>query len=126
MDKEKLMEDWIAALRSGNYLQGEGMLHNPDDNSYCCLGVLVELAEGTPKDSPEFFYDLDGPDRDILSPKGLPDHIPFKGMNETGGLCYNPYAIDPLIELNDDAGLDFYQIADVIEFNKSSYLGEKQ
>lgn len=46
---EDLILEWIAALRSGNYIQGERQLHIPPnefDNTheYCCLGVLCEVA----------------------------------------------------------------------------------
>lgn len=33
---------WVDALRSGEYQQGKGSLRN--DNKYCCLGVLCDLA----------------------------------------------------------------------------------
>ena len=41
---------WVTALRSGEYKQGRGTLHSiePDGSgmpdTYCCLGVLCELA----------------------------------------------------------------------------------
>lgn len=34
---------WVAALRSGNYVQGKGMLKT-SDNTYCCMGVLAEVC----------------------------------------------------------------------------------
>ena len=34
---------WTAALRSGEYEQGSGVLRTIG-NTYCCLGVLCELA----------------------------------------------------------------------------------
>ena len=42
MDAE-LKSKWVAALRSGDFKQGEGMLHNPKEDSYCCLGVLCKV-----------------------------------------------------------------------------------
>lgn len=36
---------WVSALRSGKYKQGHGRLHLAKDNSFCCLGVLCEVAE---------------------------------------------------------------------------------
>lgn len=46
MSTEKQLTDpqklWIAALRSGEYKQGREMLS--DGDSYCCLGVLCEIA----------------------------------------------------------------------------------
>lgn len=35
---------WIAALKSGNYKQGKGVLADPKRGEHCCLGVLCELA----------------------------------------------------------------------------------
>lgn len=36
---------WVAALRSGDYKQGEGTLRRVDGTvTHCCLGVLCELA----------------------------------------------------------------------------------
>lgn len=37
----KLKEDWIAALRSGRYRQGQGWLEHSGKN--CCLGVLLKI-----------------------------------------------------------------------------------
>ena len=38
-----LHEEWIEALRSGEYQQGRRYLKKGDN--YCCLGVLCELAD---------------------------------------------------------------------------------
>lgn len=38
---------WLAALRSGDYVQGSEALHDVDASgraTYCCLGVLCALA----------------------------------------------------------------------------------
>lgn len=37
---------WVAALRSGEYIQGKGALARMDGDvtRYCCLGVLCEVA----------------------------------------------------------------------------------
>ena len=45
MNKE-LKEKWITALRSGEYKQGQTLLHSDEDNSYCCLGVLGKILLG--------------------------------------------------------------------------------
>ena len=48
MDK-KLKERWIKALRSGKYKQGGGNLRvinkKTNEAKYCCLGVLVDIAD---------------------------------------------------------------------------------
>lgn len=39
---------WVAALRSGKYQQGSGLLHYLDMNDehrYCCLGVLCDVVD---------------------------------------------------------------------------------
>lgn len=36
-------EDWLAALRSGKYKQGHGVLRDKD-NGFCCLGVYCDLT----------------------------------------------------------------------------------
>ena len=44
-----IKKKWLAALRSGTYMQGRGKLR-PTPKTYCCLGVLLDLyrrsAEG--------------------------------------------------------------------------------
>jgi hypothetical protein len=42
MDK-KLKNKWVKALESGKYSQGKRALKN-NQNEYCCLGVLLEVA----------------------------------------------------------------------------------
>jgi len=39
----ELQRNWLDALRSGKYEQGQGFLKDKH-NRYCCLGVLCELA----------------------------------------------------------------------------------
>lgn len=52
MDAE-IKQKWIEALRSGNYIQGDGMLINHNESKQlgapicCCLGVLEHIC-GTP------------------------------------------------------------------------------
>jgi len=45
---QEIKKKWVAALRSGDYTQGDGALCRltPDGAKYCCLGVLVEEVEG--------------------------------------------------------------------------------
>lgn len=43
----EIKAQWVAALRSGEYKQGTGVLRETDESgetTYCCLGVLCELA----------------------------------------------------------------------------------
>lgn len=40
-------EQWVAALKSGEFKQGRGLLkaRKPDGVHHCCLGVLCEILE---------------------------------------------------------------------------------
>lgn len=111
----ELKAEWVAALRSGEYPQGNGKLNV--DGKYCCLGVLCELLvkRGTVEE-----YDSNGAisygmgneyngtilTHDIVRITGLP--------NTTGKL---PTPIDGLISLAslNDNGVPFDKIANIIE-----------
>lgn len=41
---KEVIEHWIKALRSGEYKQAQNKLKNTQKNSFCCLGVLCDLA----------------------------------------------------------------------------------
>ena len=44
----KIIKQWIAALKSGDYLQGKECLKSLDEHDeyrYCCLGVLTDLID---------------------------------------------------------------------------------
>lgn len=42
----ELRDKWVAALQSGDYIQGQGALRapGPSGDTYCCLGVLCDLV----------------------------------------------------------------------------------
>lgn len=42
MDAE-LKAKWVSALRSGDYSQASGELHDRQNGGYCCLGVLCKV-----------------------------------------------------------------------------------
>ena len=46
--KRDIRDQWIAALRSGEYKQGNGVLHQVSKDgaeSFCCLGVLCRVLK---------------------------------------------------------------------------------
>lgn len=107
-----LKAKWIAALRSGKYVQGKGYLHKitkGKEHMFCCLGVLCEVAE-FPKDEPKVpgvFVSYGGTLGGLSS-----------GTLHMVGLDLDDQ--DTLIDLNDGNGeendpLPFSQIADWIE-----------
>lgn len=81
---------WIKALRSGEYKQARGILHDEEDNSYCCLGVARKI--GLCRASPI-----------------MPDKVSYNFLDSD--------TQDDLISLNDDENKSFKKIADYIEKN---------
>jgi hypothetical protein len=130
-------QQWITALRSGGYIQGEGKLHSTD--GFCCLGVAakefltsdVEVTQyvdcsfthweynGEPDVAPDYvmkalgLYDSNGSTKayrsliDSTSP--TLDDIPSYELG--------------LTNINDN-GKTFEQIADIIEANPENYFRE--
>lgn len=96
---------WLEALRSGRYKQTRRQLR--DAEGFCCLGVLCDIS-GFGK------WDQNGYYRRGLSGRHL-DLPSF--VAEWANLPSHPCASDgtPLADLNDNAGLTFPQIADIIE-----------
>ena len=113
--KEK--QDWIAALRSGDYAQGRGTMKR--DGRYCCLGVFAELqgvdikpfgvgsALLMPAQAAKLAKDttglsIDGASNGTFRSCGLP---PFKNPD-----------YQSLSGMNDN-GVSFQEIADFLEEN---------
>jgi len=121
-----IIKEWIEALRSGEYQQGKHMLKVNDD-TYCCLGVLCDKVK--PKE-----WKLNGEDYTIYNEEeSLPIEIlKILEVEDRGGNFYinsentelrkilqgvdcDDYEYFELAELNDNYGLTFDQIADILE-----------
>lgn len=113
---------WLTALRSGEYVQGSGFLHR--NNTYCCLGVLCDLAvkagvvtvEAPTGHDTIFRYGDHGLGSTL--PQSVMDWSGVHGP--TGDLCTiiegpDQGDLTDLASLNDYLGYNFSQIADVIE-----------
>lgn len=81
-----LKRKWVEALLSGKFEQGPNYLYQ--GNRYCCMGVLIEVAEGK-RPGPDW------PDNII------PEYIPEEACNG-------------LVSMNDE-GVPFDMIAGLIE-----------
>lgn len=108
--KNVTREEWLAALRSGEYKQGRGVLK--EDGRFCCLGVLCDLA-----DVPWGNYHIHAPYIESF----VLDGASFK---------YSVYPPDDICKMMEVCGLDQYvlatendrvtsfaEIADLIEAN---------
>lgn len=105
MNKD-LAKKWVDALRGGKYQQGRHQLRKPEQNEYCCLGVLCDIS-GLGKwdnDDPAVFVDDNGHESYVTINRALLEKL---GLNEDISIT--------LAGMNDIWGQDFSQIADKIE-----------
>jgi hypothetical protein len=100
IDRRETLEKWIAALRSGKYKQTSGELERR--GKYCCLGVLCDVVDPSGWHCGNYRYD--GEELQCSLPTKLRLGVGIQTRQET-----------QLIELNDDKGESFVEIADWIE-----------
>lgn len=84
----ELKQKWIEALRSGDYEQCNGLLHSRKKD--CCLGVLAKITDN-------------------------PGNYPLEQLEKMWPGKDGNTLINYFIKLNDEAKLDFNEIADEIE-----------
>jgi len=110
-----LKAKWVAALRSGKYKQGRGFLKAKDsegDWTYCCLGVLCEVAGLKEKFVRETDIDLNR----VLFEGSYSATVPeIFGIGDYGILNRSVDGAQSLASLNDIRKFTFDMIADVIE-----------
>ena len=114
---EEIKVQWIQALRSGDYEQGQGALRF--GNKFCCLGVLCDISgigkwtEGK-GESEMKYYRLPEDDHDWSA--FLPTKI-REWANVPNGVDGN--GVDYLHQLTgmNDEGVSFKKIADYVESN---------
>lgn len=121
--RKEIADKWVAALRSGEYKQGKFALNS--NNSFCCLGVLCELAkkEGIVnsehvKQNSDYMSYFD-PRHDQDRHSGLLPRVVSKWADIKTSAGYVYPVARSLLELN-DGGQTFEYIADVIENNYES------
>jgi len=120
---------WTAALRSGNFKQGQShliKLYNGEFN-FCCLGVLCEV-ESIPRQSKEGQYNYLGhtailpdiiPQYQTFADSGIfPSGVTVDIIDKDGNRFQNNQSFT---ELN-DSGLSFDLIADIIDQLYTNYV----
>lgn len=125
MDK-KIQKQWVAALRSGKYNQGQGALlkeyYIPGQMNYCCLGVLCDLAQKAKigkfvkkSGSRSYFFQAKNSSSTRIT-DGLPQSVrKWAGISKYYGFVDDG---NNLITCNDNLFYDFNKIADIIEKKK--------
>lgn len=104
---------WVAALRSGKYEQGRGVLRTAN-NQFCCLGVACDISGvGHWSDEREYYAGDDA--KYAVLPRPV---MAWLGLRDTGGEFGRR---DSLIDQN-DGGKTFAEIADIIESEPEGLL----
>lgn len=125
--KQEIKERWVEALRSGKYEQGTGSL-TTGSGRYCCLGVLCDLAVADGAIEPPIVVEAG---MLAYGTRGETEHLP-RVVQRWAGLDQDSpeVLVDPdegswqeLVELNDNTGLNFHEIADLIEAQDRDWEG---
>jgi hypothetical protein len=124
---QDIKNKWIDALLSGEYKQGYSVLHNRDDNSYCVLGVLCEVARkcGVIETSSKVSY-YAGETRGIIectvygeySTFMLPPEVTkWANLNDSNPTIpsNDPVAFQPTLSSYNDKGCPFSKLANIIK-----------
>lgn len=119
MNKE-IAKIWCNTLRSGKYEQGRRLLHNKAQNTFCCLGVLCDLAvKAGVKVNVEVNVEEDSR-TEFVTYDSAYNTLP-KSVQKWAGLCNeagrpkNDERLIALWELNDLEKRSFDEIANYIE-----------
>ncbi len=124
----EVKEKWLAALRSGDYTQGQDVLWHK--NKFCCLGVLCDIHAKETNNLHQwekvycyFGHDIDLPD-EVTKWAGLKDRNPLIPVEvikkvESAFLIlekpsYRTVEKIDLATINDNC-IPFNEIADLIE-----------
>ena len=101
-----LYERWIEALESGKYPKTQGMLRN--DDGYCCLGVVCDVADPNLWQQHAGFYYYKPPTiyDDVIYRIDLPDHI------QLALTLYSASATFMMSELSPDLREEVLAVAD--------------
>lgn len=114
---QEIAKKWVTELRSGRYQQGTGYLRK--EGKYCCLGVLCELAVADGIISWELPRMEGGPDTiGNTKDSGLPPSTvcDWAGLKSPEGTLPD----DSYLSKLNDEGLNFNEIAELIELNVDS------
>lgn len=118
---KKILNKWLKALRSGEYTQAKGTLHDPETGGFCCLGVLQHCVDGGVEYHKHKSFCM--PSRAWLEDAGIIfqdevtaniNNVPMEDMVST---CLSPYlpSLQRMADTANDNGKSFKKIADAIE-----------
>ena len=129
-----IRDKWVAALRSGKYTQGKGLLCGREKEGgefeYCCLGVLAKINDDIVEKNAKIFNG----NGQIFGVVSKEDGSFQTGTVHTGYKGLTHAQISRLWRMNDGVGLadgcperySFNEIADWIEENLQCEQDEKE
>lgn len=107
------IKDWLTALKSGEYKQTDGALHDRGEDAYCCLGVACKLSNVE-----EITRVSDGREVTLFKlPSDLGDYFFYESMPSScflEKLHLNGFGFK--VARYNDNGYTFEQIADLLTF----------
>lgn len=113
------VNDWINALKSGNYVQGQRFLWNENKNTYCCLGVLCDIVDSNALENLEdqqttdiwfITKKLDEPLAELLSRELMLQYL--AALNDSGVISFRMIAKEiQAIAEGDTSRYDYYLTA---------------
>lgn len=123
---EQLLKEWTSELRATDKVQGKRYLHrvavNGEPEKLCCLGILCQVAGYEPSgaehadvEDVEVYAYGDGisiPPLQISRELGVERTF----VLDNGPHDRNDVRVGELVVLNDELGLTFPQIADMIDY----------
>lgn len=109
-----ILNEWVTALRSGKYKQGQRYLRSCND-AYCCLGVLldIERVQWEITEGYDAYYAMNGKAEARLL------YFGDSGVSTEGEISpcsvYDGSKSHNFLTSMNDAGLPFHDIATVLE-----------
>ena len=111
--KKDIAMEWVKALRSGRFKQGDGYLRNETERGfdYCCLGVLCEITKSnTGGQWNDSMFEVSG----NIGIGVLPSNVLAQFGMKT---CDGATGQNTTLATKNDDGWSFLEIADFIEKN---------
>lgn len=117
MTNTAVIQKWVKALRSGEYKQTNGTLR--DQDGFCCLGVLCEVAVKEGVIAPAVINQHDEYVYAETATSVLPEEVwewaGLEGSSPQSNFTEGAEDGWAYYELNDTVGLTFEEIADILE-----------
>ena len=125
-EQKEHRQTWVKALREGEYEQTDSVLR--DSTGFCCMGVACDIYDSTKWalitaetiEKEKYQYHAY-----VKARVALPTEVQeYLGLSDWSGSYFNPDdSCSSLVDQN-DWGIPFHEIADIIESEPRGLLGE--